>query len=58
MPVSRKCDECFKVRQTSMYLRDDGSIVYLCRPCRRELDYPDPSAACGQKEGDHAQANA
>jgi len=45
MPISRKCDECWMVKRVSAYPVDRpvsevlGSLVYLCRPCARELGY-------------------
>lgn len=39
---SLKCYQCGKVKRCKLH-RDGGTgqIVYLCRPCERELGYAD-----------------
>lgn len=51
MSVSRKCDECGKVKRCKMYTRKDPDspgkvlVLYLCKPDAKALGYGEVSGS-------------
>ena len=55
MPVSRKCEQCWTVKRCSAYPVDredsQAALVYLCRPCARDLGYAPSGATLAHAAG-------
>ena len=41
MPISLKCEQCYRIKPCTLFLDQDreGAVIYLCRPCARELGF-------------------